>query len=42
MNTTANVFCRYRVLQLLCHSVEGAHDIKCSQKQLALTEILLM
>ena len=24
-------FCRYRVLQLLCHDVEGAHDIKCSK-----------
>ena len=25
-------FCRYRVLQLLCHNIEGTHDIKCSQK----------
>ena len=24
--------CRYRVLQLLCHNAEEAHDIKCSQK----------
>ena len=25
-------FCGYRVLQLLCHNVEEAHDIKRSQK----------
>ena len=25
-------FCEYRVLQLLYHNVEGAHDIKCIQK----------
>ena len=25
-------FCGNGVLQLLCHNVEGAHDIKCSQK----------
>ena len=25
-------FCGYRLLQLFCHSGEGAHDIKCSQK----------
>ena len=24
--------CGYRVLQLFCHNVEEAHDIKCSQK----------
>ena len=24
--------CGYRVLQLLCHNVEGAYYIKCSQK----------
>ena len=27
-------FCRYCVLQLFCHNVERAHEIKCSQKQL--------
>ena len=25
-------FYGYRVLQLFCHNVERAHDIKCSQK----------
>ena len=25
-------FCGYRVLQLFCPNVEGAHDIKCGQK----------
>ena len=29
-------FCGYRVLQLLCHNVEGAHDIKFSKKLLEL------
>ena len=29
-------FCGYRILQLFCHNVEGAHDIKCSQKYLEL------
>ena len=24
-------FCGYRLLQLLCHNVEGTHDIKCGQ-----------
>ena len=24
--------CGHRVLQLFCHNVEGAHDIKCGQK----------
>ena len=24
--------CGYRVLQLFCRNVEGAYDIKCSQK----------
>ena len=28
--------CGYRVLQLLCHNVEGAYDIKCSEKWLEL------
>ena len=35
------IFCGYRVLQLFCHNVEGAHDIKCSQK-IPGTEILLI
>ena len=30
------IFCGYRILQLFCHNVEGAHDIKCSQKYLEL------
>ena len=30
----------YRVIQLLCHNVEGAHDIKLVQ--IAGTEILLI
>ena len=25
-------FCRYRLLQLFSHNVEGAYDIKCSQR----------
>ena len=25
-------FCGFRVLQLLCHNVEGVHDIKYGQK----------
>ena len=25
-------FCGYCDLQLFCHNVEGAHDIKCSKK----------
>ena len=29
-------FCGHRILQLFCLDVEGAHDIKCSQKQLEL------
>ena len=29
-------FCEYCVLQLLCHNVERAHDVKCSQKYLGL------
>ena len=29
-------FCGYRVLQLFCRNVEGAHDIKCNQKLLEL------
>ena len=27
-------FCGYSVLQLLCHNVEGTHDIKCNKKLL--------
>ena len=31
--TPSQIFsCGYRVLQLLCHNGEEAHDIKCSQK----------
>ena len=26
------LLCGYHVLQLFCHNVQGAHDIKCSQK----------
>ena len=29
-------FCGYRILQLFCYNVEGAHDIKCCQKYLEL------
>ena len=30
------LFCGYRILQLLCHTVEGAHDINRSQEWLEL------
>ena len=37
MDTVTNIFRGYRILQLLfCHTVEGAHDFKCSQNQLEL------
>ena len=29
-------FCEYCVLHILCHNVQRAHDIKCSQKLLEL------
>ena len=32
MGTNTNIFSRYRVLQLFCRNVEGAHDIMFSQK----------
>ena len=41
MGTTTNsFFCEYRVLQLFCHNVEGAHDINQVWSKLAGTEIL--
>ena len=32
MDTTTNIFCGYRVFTTIMSNVEGANDIKCSQK----------
>ena len=32
MDSATNIYNGYCVLQLFCHNVEGANDIKCSQR----------
>ena len=41
MDTTTGFVYGYRVLQLFCHNVEEAHDVKCNKK-IAGTDVLLI